>query len=139
MACPCLCAPACTYVRTHTHTRMHKSSKQALASLFFAPPCACKPPGFFIYSPAGVKIDSQPPHIVFLVSFWHFGFQAKLHHQLGPCGSPRFNRLLDVIRSSLQSMDLALRGLQVMSADLEAAYKSISLNQVRCELGPFES
>jgi len=43
----------------------------------------------------------------------------------------RFNRLLEVIRTSLQSMDLSLKGLQVMSADLEAAHRSISLNQVR--------
>jgi len=42
----------------------------------------------------------------------------------------RFNRLLEVIRSSLKSMDLALKGLQVMSSDLEHAHRSISLNQV---------
>jgi len=42
----------------------------------------------------------------------------------------RFNRLLSVMRQSLQSIDLAIRGLLVMSADLEAAYLSISVNQV---------
>ncbi|GFH22159.1 uncharacterized protein HaLaN_19578 [Haematococcus lacustris] len=42
----------------------------------------------------------------------------------------RFNRLLGAIRGSLKAMDLALRGLQVMSAELEAAFRSISIAQV---------
>jgi len=53
--------------------------------------------------------------------------QAHLSHPR----DRRFNRLLEVIRTSLHSMDLALKGLQVMSSDLEAAYRSIRLNQVR--------
>jgi dynein heavy chain len=40
----------------------------------------------------------------------------------------RFNRLLSVIRESLKQIGLALQGLTVMSADLEAAFVSISLN-----------
>ncbi len=42
----------------------------------------------------------------------------------------RFNRLLSVMRDSLRNMDLAIRGLQVMSSELEAAYRSISVAQV---------
>ena len=42
----------------------------------------------------------------------------------------RFNRLISVMASSLQSIDLAIQGLVVMSSDLEAAYKSIAINQV---------
>jgi dynein heavy chain len=43
----------------------------------------------------------------------------------------RYNKLCGVIRESLRSMAAALKGLLVMSSELEAAYKSISLNQVR--------
>lgn len=43
----------------------------------------------------------------------------------------RYNRLLAVIRGSLKNMALALRGLLVMSGELEAAFNSIALNQVR--------
>ncbi|KAK9828903.1 hypothetical protein WJX72_002692 [[Myrmecia] bisecta] len=42
----------------------------------------------------------------------------------------RFNRLLHVISDSLRNINLAVQGLLVMSADLEAAYRSISVNQV---------
>jgi dynein heavy chain len=42
----------------------------------------------------------------------------------------RFNKLCGVLRDSLKSIAAALKGLLVMSAELEAAYKSISLNQV---------
>ncbi|CAG9462898.1 unnamed protein product [Pedinophyceae sp. YPF-701] len=42
----------------------------------------------------------------------------------------RFNRLTANIKESLHAIDLAIQGLQVMSAELEAAYNSISLNQV---------
>lgn len=42
----------------------------------------------------------------------------------------RFNRLTAVMRESLTAMDLALKGLQVMSGELEAAYKSITVNAV---------
>ncbi|KAF6263196.1 dynein heavy chain 8 [Scenedesmus sp. NREL 46B-D3] len=40
------------------------------------------------------------------------------------------NTLCGVIRDSLRSMAAALKGLLVMSSELEAAYRSISLNQV---------
>lgn len=42
----------------------------------------------------------------------------------------RYNKLCGVLRDSLKSIAAALKGLLVMSAELEAAYKSISLNQV---------
>lgn len=42
----------------------------------------------------------------------------------------RFNRLLAVIRSSLKSIDLAVKGLLIMSSDLEACYNSMSLNTI---------
>lgn len=42
----------------------------------------------------------------------------------------RYNKLCGVLRDSLRSIAAALKGLLVMSAELEAAYKSISLNQV---------
>lgn len=42
----------------------------------------------------------------------------------------RYNKLCGVIRESLRSIAAALKGLLVMSSELEAAYKSISLNQV---------
>ncbi|KAI8468854.1 MAG: dynein heavy chain 8 [Monoraphidium minutum] len=42
----------------------------------------------------------------------------------------RFNRLTGVLRESLAAMGLALAGLAVMSGELEAAARSISLNQV---------
>eukprot|EP00899_Mesostigma_viride_P020786 jgi/Mesvir1/28709/Mv19680-RA.1 len=42
----------------------------------------------------------------------------------------RFNRLLVVIRSSLQAMDKALKGLVVMSSEMERAYHSLCLNQL---------
>lgn len=42
----------------------------------------------------------------------------------------RYNKLCGVIRESLKSIAAALKGLVVMSSELEAAYKSISLNQV---------
>jgi dynein heavy chain len=45
----------------------------------------------------------------------------------------RYNKLCGVLRDSLKSIAAALKGLLVMSAELEAAYKSISLNQVRAE------
>lgn len=43
----------------------------------------------------------------------------------------RFNRLTAVIRDSLVSMQRALEGLAVMSGELEAAARSVALNQVR--------
>jgi dynein heavy chain len=43
----------------------------------------------------------------------------------------RFNRLLSAIRDSLRAMDLAVQGLQIMSAELEQALRSICINQVR--------
>lgn len=42
----------------------------------------------------------------------------------------RFNKLTAVLRDSLKNMDLAIQGLTVMSSDLEAAYRSISVNKV---------
>lgn len=42
----------------------------------------------------------------------------------------RFNRLTHVIRDSLRNMDLAIQGLTVMSSELEAAYRSLGINQV---------
>eukprot|EP00798_Chlamydomonas_sp_ICE-L_P012762 gene12762-16013_t len=42
----------------------------------------------------------------------------------------RFNRLLAVMADSLKNMDLAMKGLLVMSAELEAAYRSMSVSQV---------
>ncbi|DBA76763.1 TPA: hypothetical protein ACH3X2_008790 [Trebouxia sp. C0005] len=42
----------------------------------------------------------------------------------------RFNKLTGVIRESLQSIHLALQGLVVMSGELEAAYRSISMAKV---------
>lgn len=42
----------------------------------------------------------------------------------------RYNRLTDVIRESLKGIDLALQGLQVMSAELDSAFRAISINQV---------
>jgi dynein heavy chain len=42
----------------------------------------------------------------------------------------RYSRLCGVLRNSLAAMSAALRGVQVMSSELEEAYRSISLNQV---------
>lgn len=42
----------------------------------------------------------------------------------------RFNRLLAVMRDSLNAINLALQGLAVMSAELEAATRQLGLNQV---------
>ena len=42
----------------------------------------------------------------------------------------RFNKLLTVIRKNLKNIDLALRGLVVMSSETEKAYRSICINQV---------
>lgn len=42
----------------------------------------------------------------------------------------RFNRLLVVIKSSLKSIDLAIKGLLIMSSDLEAAYNSLAMNTI---------
>jgi len=42
----------------------------------------------------------------------------------------RFNKLTAAMRDSLRNIDLSIKGLLVMSADLEAAYRSISINQV---------
>lgn len=42
----------------------------------------------------------------------------------------RFNRLLVVIRSSLKSIDLAVKGLLIMSSDLEACFNSMALNKI---------
>ncbi|KAG6557710.1 hypothetical protein Mapa_000475 [Marchantia paleacea] len=42
----------------------------------------------------------------------------------------RFNKLLDRIRTSLLSMEKAIAGLILMSAELEIAYRSIAVNQV---------
>ena len=42
----------------------------------------------------------------------------------------RFNRLLAVIRSSLKSIDLAVKGLLIMSTDLEACYNAMALNKI---------
>ena len=35
-----------------------------------------------------------------------------------------------VIKSSLKSIDLAIKGLLIMSSDLEAAYSSLALNKI---------
>jgi dynein heavy chain len=43
----------------------------------------------------------------------------------------RYNKLCGVLRASLVAIAAALQGLSVMSSELEAAYRSISLNQVR--------
>lgn len=43
----------------------------------------------------------------------------------------RYNKLCGLLRDSLKSIAAALKGLLIMSSELEAAYKSISLNQVR--------
>lgn len=45
----------------------------------------------------------------------------------------RYNKLCGVLRDSLKSIAATLKGLLVMSSELEAAYKSISLNQVCVE------
>lgn len=42
----------------------------------------------------------------------------------------RYNRLLSVMRESLESLKLALAGLQVMSGDLDTACKSMAVNAV---------
>lgn len=42
----------------------------------------------------------------------------------------RFNKLLDVIRSSLENIYLALAGKVVMSSDVDAAYREIAVNKV---------
>lgn len=42
----------------------------------------------------------------------------------------RYNKLCNKIRESLRSIAAALKGLLVMSSELEATYRSISLNQV---------
>ncbi|CAD7701708.1 unnamed protein product [Ostreobium quekettii] len=42
----------------------------------------------------------------------------------------RFNKLLSVIKASLKDIDLAIQGLLVMSAELEAAFRSIAINEV---------
>ncbi|KAJ7552701.1 hypothetical protein O6H91_06G065600 [Diphasiastrum complanatum] len=42
----------------------------------------------------------------------------------------RFNKLLDRIRTSLINMEKAIRGVVVMSAELETAYQSMSINQI---------
>lgn len=42
----------------------------------------------------------------------------------------RYNKLCNKIRESLSSIAAALKGLLVMSSELESAYRSISLNQV---------
>jgi hypothetical protein len=42
----------------------------------------------------------------------------------------RFNRLTAVLRESLAAMQRALAGLAVMSGELEAAARSIAVNQV---------
>ncbi|KAJ9535032.1 hypothetical protein QJQ45_029705, partial [Haematococcus lacustris] len=60
---------------------------------------------------------------------WPVRYEESLNTVLAQEMS-RFNRLLGAIRGSLKAMDLALRGLQVMSAELEAAFRSISIAQV---------
>jgi len=42
----------------------------------------------------------------------------------------RFNKLIQRIRESLKNINLAIDGLVVMGADLEAAYNSIGINEV---------
>ena len=42
----------------------------------------------------------------------------------------RFNRMTEVLRESLVNIDLAIQGLQVMSAEMDAAYRSLAVNQV---------
>jgi len=42
----------------------------------------------------------------------------------------RFNKLTDVVRASLNNISLAIQGLQVMSSDMDKAYKSLAINQV---------
>jgi len=42
----------------------------------------------------------------------------------------RFNRLLSVMRDSLKNIGLAVQGLLVMSAELEGAYRAISINAI---------
>ncbi len=52
----------------------------------------------------------------------------------------RFNRLVTVIRSSLQEMQKAMRGLVLMSAELEHVFLSMMVGKVGrtgvCVLGP---
>lgn len=42
----------------------------------------------------------------------------------------RYNRLLGVIRNSLQNLDKAIAGLQVLSAELERVLKALAVNKV---------
>jgi dynein heavy chain len=42
----------------------------------------------------------------------------------------RFNKLTGVIKDSLKAIDAALKGLLVMSSELEAAFRSLCINQV---------
>lgn len=42
----------------------------------------------------------------------------------------RYNRLLDIIRTSLVNLDKALQGLQVMSAELDTVFRAMSVGQV---------
>ncbi|MCO5581018.1 hypothetical protein L7F22_034894 [Adiantum nelumboides] len=42
----------------------------------------------------------------------------------------RFNKLLDRMRTTLKNMEKAIRGVVVMSAEIEKAYRSIEVNQV---------
>lgn len=43
---------------------------------------------------------------------------------------PRFNRLSRTVSSSLSELQKAIKGLVVMSAELEAMYNSMLTNQV---------
>ncbi len=43
----------------------------------------------------------------------------------------RFNRLTAVMKDSLRNISLAIQGLLVMSSELEGAFRSIAVNQVR--------
>ena len=42
----------------------------------------------------------------------------------------RYNKLLRVVRTSMQSLDKAIQGLLVMSADLEAVFKTLAIGGV---------
>lgn len=54
--------------------------------------------------------------------------RVRLHYPQHTC---RYNNLLSVVRSSLQQAIKALKGLVVMSPDLEAVAYSLYDNQVR--------
>ncbi len=61
---------------------------------------------------------------------WPVLYEESLNTVLAQEAS-RFNKLLAVMHESLANLKLALAGLLVMSAELEAAFNSLAINQVR--------